>query len=649
MTMELQKIHRLLIIAALAVLVCMPSCKDYLDVVPDNIPTIDHAFNNRHEAEGYLFGCFSFLPRFGDPTINPALLGGDEIWYQDPVSGFNPRLWYIARGTQGTTAPLADYWASEQTNYDLQGGLPIFTALRDCNIFLENIHKPFDLTDGERELWVAEVKFLKAFYHFWLLRMYGPIPVIRENLPISAGTHEVQRYREPVDSVVSYIVQLLDEAAPDLPLKIESMVIDMGRPTKAVALALKAQVLTLAASPLFNGNPDYAQIVDNRGVQLFPQTYERDKWRVAAEALKEAIDVAHEAGHTLFDFRTTNYATNLSEQTILAMQVRGAATERWNSEIIWGDPNSNTNPLQAACHPIFFAAQISGGIKKNYAPTMRMVEQFYTRNGVPVEEDTDWAGVDPMGLRTGDEAHKYYIKQGFETINLHFDRESRFYGSIIFDGGTMYGNGRITTDNNMWVTELKAGHPGGGMTPIDRHASTGYLCKKLLHYLTAVPDNSASISNYRYAFPIIRLADLYLMYSEALNEWKETPDPDVYQYIDLVRARSGLQGVVESWANHSIQPDKPLSREGMREIIQRERMNELAFEGVRFWDLRRWKLAETYMNKPVRGLDLTGETAETFYRVKTIFPLKFEKKDYLWPIRQNVLLSNKALVQNLGW
>src|SRR5690606_2644841 len=122
MTMELQKIHRLLIIAALAVLVCMPSCKDYLDVVPDNIPTVDHAFNNRHEAEGYLFGCVSCRPRVGGPTINAARLGGDEIWYQDPVSGFNPRLWYIARGTQGTTAPLADYWASEQTNYDLQGG-----------------------------------------------------------------------------------------------------------------------------------------------------------------------------------------------------------------------------------------------------------------------------------------------------------------------------------------------------------------------------------------------------------------------------------------------------------------------------------------------------------------------------------------------
>src|SRR5690606_9722659 len=144
---------------------------------------------------------------------------------------------------------------------------------------------------------------------------------------------------------------------------------------------------------------------------------------------------------------------------------------------------------------------------------------------------------------------------------------------------------------------------------------------------TAVPDNSASISNYRYAFPIIRLADLYLLYSESLNEWKETPDPDVYQYIDLVPARSGLQGVVESSANHSIQPDKPLSREGMREIIQRERMNELAFEGVRVWALRRCKPIQTYIHNPVDGVELNEDTVEHIQRSEHSAELKSESKE----------------------
>jgi len=643
--METKKIN--IILGFVLFVLITQSCGDYLDIVPDNVPTIDHAFGKRHEAEGFLYGCFSFLPNIPNPADNPALLGGEEVWYIDPVQGIDPRLWYIARGDQGTNSPLADYWASKQNNYGLNGGKPIFTALRDCNIFLENIHKPRDLDDWERDRWIAEVKFLKAYYHFWLLRMYGPIPIIKENLPISSGSEKVQRYREPVDDVVAYIVELLDEAAEDLPLIIEDITIEMGRPTKATALSLKAQALTLAASPLFNGNTDYANLIDDNGVILISQEYSNKKWEVAARALKEAIDIAHEAGHSLYDFHSNIYSSNLSESTIAAMQVRGAVVERWNNEIIWGDV-TNTAAIQRQCQPSFDITQSGGPIYRSYAPPFRLVEQFYTKNGIPIEEDKEWIGVDPMGLRTAESEHKYYIKEHFETINLHFDREARFYGAISFDGGTFYGNGKVNNDKNMYVVRIKRSDPCGAPT-VDRHSSTGYLCKKLIHYLTSVPDNSVNFSAYRYAFPVIRLADLYVMYAEALNEWKDAPDVDVYKYIDLVRARTGLEGVVESWSNYSINPEKPLSKEGMRDIIQRERMNELAFEGIRFWDLRRWKLTEEYMNKPIRGLNIKGENAEDFYKVEEIYELSFENKDYLWPIRTSNLLNNVNLVQNSGW
>lgn len=629
------------------------SCRNFLDVVPDNIPTVDHAFKTRYQAERFLYGCFSFLPNFADAGSNPALLGGDETWYIDPVDGMNPRLWYIARGSQGSNSPLANYWASEQneSSYSLNGGKALFTALSDCNIFLENIHLPYDLYDDERNRWIAEVKFLKAYYHFWLFRMYGPIPLIRENFPISAKGEEAQRYREPIDEVVSYIVSLIDEAVEDLPLQIEDQTNEIGRPTKAIALAVKAQALTLAASPLFNGNPDYAGIVDERNIALFPQTYSAEKWQKAADALKAAIDIAHEAGHKLYDFSFTNpsNAVLLNEKTILAMQVRGAATEQWNEEIIWGDSETNTLALQRACHPVFFVNQNGGGLYRTFAPTLQVVEQFYTKNGVPIEEDTEWSGVDPMALKTATAADKYYIRENHRTIQLHFDREARFYGSVMFDGGTLYGNSRITSDNNLWVTDLMAGKVGGGANPVQRYPSTGYICKKWLHFRSAVPDNSNSFSAHRYAFPIIRLADLYLMYAESLNEAIPSPTSEVYHYIDLVRTRTGLDGVVESWRDHAIDVTKPLQKEGLREIIRRERMNELAFEGARFWDLRRWKLAEEYMNRPVRGLNIRGETPEEFYQKTEIYPLTYSKKDYLWPIKQSSLLTNRKLVQNPGW
>ncbi|MDD4191912.1 MAG: RagB/SusD family nutrient uptake outer membrane protein [Mangrovibacterium sp.] len=641
------KINKIILILLSVWCVPIVSCKDYLDVVPDNLATIDHAFASRYEAEGFLFGCFSFIPSHCDINANPALTGGDEVWLIDNIYQVGkPELLGIAKGEQGTNAPLANYWSSQHAG-STRGGKALFTGIRDCNIFLEQIHKPADLPEWERRQWVAEVKFVKAYLYFWLFRMYGPLPLMEENLPISASPDEVQAYREPVDEMVNFIVGLLDEAVKNLPMQIMDMNIDMGRPTKPAALALKAQVLTFAASPLFNGNSDYSDITDNRGTHLFPQEYKAEKWQRAAEALKAAIDTCHSAGHALYDFHTDPMSTILNDSTVMSMQVRGAVTARWNSEIIWSDPASDPYVLQRLCLPGFFPAHASGGLLASYAPPMRIVEQFYSRNGVPIEEDPEWVNVDKYGLSQGDRNHRYYIPQGYTTMNLHFNREARFYGSISFDGGYYYGNGRITNDNALLPVELMYG--SAPVFSLDRHSSTGYLVKKLLHYMTSVPDNSAALSAYRYAFPLIRLADLYLMYAEALNEWKPAPDAEVYQYIDEVRARTGLKGVVESWENHSTTPEKPQTKEGMREIIHRERLNELAFEGPRFWDLRRWKKAEAYMNQPIRGLNIYGETAPEFYKVENVFNSSFGKKDYLWPIKQSDLLENKNLVQNPGW
>jgi hypothetical protein len=638
----------------------LSSC-NYLDVVPDNIATIDHAFKNRIEAQRYLYGCFSFMPRVGDLTKNPALLGGDEVWIIEPITWVSGTeiFWHIALGEQSASSPLANYWSSRQSSVALNGGNALFTALSDINIFLENVHKPYDLQEEERNKWTGEALFLKAYYHFWLFRMYGPIPLIRENIPLDAIGDEIQRYREPVDEVADYIAGLCDAAAALLPLNVENMMEEMGMPTKPVALALKAQALTYAASPLFNCNGDYADYMDKRGVQLFPQdkSKEKDKWKKAADALKVAIKTAHEAGHRLFDFHRSNFATLLHEKTILAMQSRGAVTERWNDEIIWGSSQSAGNtPLQRLCFPYFTQVQGDGGSgQKCYAPPLRMVEQFYTKNGLPIADDKDWIGVDPWGLRVAGEEDRWYIRENFQTINLHFDREARFYGAIFFDGGTFYGNNRLANDNTtnhnyMWVTELKARDMSGVITP-GRYSSTGYICKKLTSYMSTFSDNATGLGGlYAYSFPIIRLADLYLMYAEALNEYEGTT-AEAYSYVDMVRERSGLKGVVESWRDHAVsgKENYPTTQEGLREIIRRERLNELAFEGIRFWDLRRWKLAEEYMNQPIRGLNIYGNTAEEYYQETEKYPLTFGKKDYFWPVRVSTLLNNSNILQSPGW
>jgi hypothetical protein len=624
------------------------SC-DYLDVMPDNVPTVEHAFQTRRQAEAYLYGVFSHLPNFPHQNANPAFLSGDETWFLYPAGYRESECWWIAQGLQNVNDPYGDYWRG------VRGFKPLFRGLRDCNIFLENVGIPYDMDEETQRRWTAEAKFLKAYFHFWLFRMYGPIPLIRENTPISAEGDEVYFFREPVEDVVAYIVQLLDEAMPDLPTVIADQGNEMGRPTQIMALALKAQTLTYAASPLFNGTADQApafSLVDKRNVQLFPQTYDPDKWQLAADALLEVITLARDNNCRLYNFRTDNatLAGTLSEETIGSMQVRGACTEKWNPEIIWGDPSNSTVTIQGLCLPRFTAAMTDARVRTSFAPTLRAVEQFYTKNGVPIEEDKDWASIDPYSLRKATDADKFRIKPNANTLQLHFDRESRFYSSIIFDNARFFGNGRIA-DSNMPYVDLKYGNPST-INPEGR-STTGYSCNKLIHYRSAAPDfsTSSAMTFEEYPFPIIRLADLYLMYAEVLNE-VNGPGNEVYEYIDMVRERSGLEGVVDSWSKYA-KPEfqsKPTTKEGLREIIHRERMNELAFEGARFWDLRRWMRAEEFMNgKNIRGLNILGTTDANFYQVVNIFTQTFEKKDYFWPIPMAAMTRNLNLVQNPGW
>jgi len=650
-------------ISLLAVCFLTYSC-DFLDVVPDNIPTIDHAFRNRNEAQKYLYGLLGGMPDVGNFAQDPALAGSDEVFLPEYTNTGNIYLRRILLGEQGATNPWANYWSSSQqpSSVALNGGKPLWTTINDCNVFLENIHKPFDLMAPERDKWTGEALFVKAYLHFWLFRQYGPIPLIRENLPINASAEEAMRYREPVDEVVDYIVSLLDQAIALLPLRVEFEVEEMGRPDKCIASALKAQVLALAASPLFNCNPDYADYRDNRGVQLFPQDQSvvGDKWKRAADAIKEAIDISHEGFHRLYDARTDlPNASALSEETLLAMQVRGAVTERWNDEIIWGNCRINNHTvLQRFCFPQFSIINGSGssGLKL-WGPTLGTVEQFYTKNGVPIEDDAEWVGRDVWALRTATADERQYIREGEQTIELHFNREARFYSSIIFDKGTFFGNNpsplRDNTSNagELFVTLCK-NLEINGYSRSDRSGLTGYICKKLTNIRSVSPVTANSYTNFPYAFPIIRLADLYLLYAEALNEFKDAPDSEVYKFIDLVRARTGLKGVVESWNDYAVAGKKnlPAGKEGMRDIIRHERLNELAFEGVRYWDLRRWKLAESYIhNRPIRGLNVFEDTPELFYVETELFMPTFEKKDYFTPIRTEVLVQNTNLLQSPYW
>ncbi|TKG93638.1 RagB/SusD family nutrient uptake outer membrane protein [Puteibacter caeruleilacunae] len=617
---------------------------DYLDVVPDNIPTLDNAFRDKMTAEKYLNTCYSYLPNHGDVKSDPGMNAGDEIWVYYPLDDRYTGArdpWQIARGLQNRNDPYSNYWDGGRS------GKAMFQAIRDCNIFLKNIVKVPDIDEALMKRWIAEVKFLKAYYHFWLMRMYGPIPIIETNLPISTSVEGVQIYRESVDHVVEYIVSLLNEAIPDLPIEITKFTTELGRVTQPIAKTIKAKTLVWAASPLVNGNSDL-QITDNKGENLVAGAYDQSKWELALDACNDALLSCTEAGVELYEISSS---IKLPDEIKTELSIRGAVTSKWNKELIWGGTNGNNDELQRICMPRFITAHIGNqSVKSLHAPTMRMAELFYSNNGVPISEDKDWDYTGRFETAEADTTAPYYVEPGYTTSKLNMSREPRYYADMSFDGGLWYGQG-LFNGNDLYRIHAKY-EEGSGKLEEGRYSVTGYYAKKLIHPETE--STSTYFATENYPFPIIRLADLLLMCAEAENE-VNGPGANAYKYLDMIRSRAGLDGVVESWTKHSTLPDKPKSKEGLREIIQQERLIELAFEGQRFWDIRRWKLAKDYMNKPIRGWDVHQSDVAAYYRVVDLFngssedSYEFEDKDYLWPLKEYNTLVNENLVQNPGW
>ena len=624
------------------VLSCL-SCKKYLDVVPDYTPTIENAFALRTQAKKYLATCYSYLPRLGEYSDNFTFVASREI--VAPTGGVTlsvaPALQQfldIAYGSQSVNDPIANYWDGSRS------GVPLFRALRDCNIFLENINNVPDMAEDEKKQWIAEVKTLKAYYHFFLLRLYGPIPVIRKNLPISADVDEVQVKREPVDDVIAYIVELIDEATPDLPPAILNTSEEMGRITKTVALSIKAQALVLSASPLFNGNTDYADFKNKDGQSLVNTTFDSRKWKNAADACKAAIQEAQVVGHGMYYFSAPVGTPAILPSTKAGLDIRCAITEDFNVETIWGFKNSKPNSLQLLAIPNNGGSRPAIIGNAFYGANMEACEVFYTKNGVPIDEDPTWDYANrytklvtvPNSLDTG------LLKRGFVTSSFNVERENRFYADLTFQGSSF-----------VYKTYMKdlLYYTGIGTASNDKYSMTGYWPKKLVNYKATGDNNTRTIVPY--TWPAIRLSELYLMYAEALNE-SSGPSAEAYSYIDSVRVRAGLKGVVESWTQFSKKPAKFTTKEGLREIIQQETQIEFMFEGNNYWNARRWKRFDI-LNRPITGWDVLKKTsvpagaAALYYNKVNYFQPVAMIRDFLAPIREYNLSVNHNLVQNPKW
>ncbi len=618
------------------------SC-DYLDVVPDDIATLDHAFSNRYNAEKYLATIYQEGPRYGDATSSPAFMGAAEFIVNDQIRPDWLGL-QVALGYATPSNPYVNYWSGGA------GYTPsLYTNINDCNTFLENVGKVPDLDSGEKERLIAEVKLHKAMDIFFLMSIYGPVCLLKENPSVEGSTEEMRAPRDKIDDCFEYILQLTDEAIGESedrqPLPDAAIVTatELGRYTYPVACMFKAKVLTAWASPLYNGNTDFNGFVNHEGEPFFNQVADPSRWEKAATACKTAIEVCERAGIRLYqqsDYTTS--VTGLPDEIKQINMLRSVYTERWNPELIWGC--TSTKIYQGSAMPRYTTASTQA-TRSIYGVPLDMVNEFYSRNGVPIDEDPSYDFEGRFNTRKGDDAHKYYIDPSEETASMNFNREPRFYASLAFDRSIWYGN----TPQAYFTVKARWGEPASSAIVVRDLQVTGYWPKKYVHFESQFRDAN-TFYEYLYPVPVMRLADLYLLYAEVLNEVREAPDAEIYQYVDAVRERAGLEGVVDSWRKYSIEPDKALTKSGMREIIRRERKIELFAEGSYFWDCHRWKSAAGDLNnREIQGWNTSATDIKEYYSIVPYYKQSFTVNNYLVPVPESDIIDNPNLIQNPGW
>ena len=635
------------LLSILCGLFLLPGC-NYLDMVPEkDIETIESVFEQRTKVEKWWLGLYSDLMTVVTSANNLAFMGADEFTPSPVLYTANYAMpgFLVANGQQMSQEPYGNIWLS------------MYRLIRRANVFLENIDNTYNMTEETKAWWKADVKALKAYIYFELLRTYGPICLIPQNMPVDLEVEDYQLPRQPVDTCFKEIVRLLDEAEPDIPRHSQRDAFYGFSFTKEAVAALRAKALVYAASPLFNGNIFYANFKNKNGELLFNTKYDREKWRLAAEAADKAAEICAE-GDREFPAKGSGKKTTLLnhmddiEQSTYSMFNNKEYLLEWKG----GMPRIYTYILpRLEGDDNHFEYLVYGCL----SPSMKMVEMYYTENGLPITADAYWNYGNRYKL--GSESAQSYegvVPLNTDVIRLHLRREPRFYASIA--GDRMYWQRGLNTqnrDNNLLVQAHKGEIPWGTQKDVivsnDYQNISGYWLKKWIYSWIPTKMYYQGITNETMA--VLRLSEVYLMQAEAWNEYLESPDEEhVYKPLDKVRVRAGILPVQEAWKNYSLNPGKVDTKEGMRDIIRQEYNIEFAFEGHRYWNIRRWMTAQQEMNGKAYGWNILGTTASTFYNnengpVEVGRSYKFiAPRDYFTPFKAEEILIS-GMKQNPGW
>jgi hypothetical protein len=591
------------------------SCTDYLDVSDElagGISDISQVFVNVDRTKRWYSDIFADRPDYSR-IWNENGMGNIWTSYTDEVY---TRL--------ANNAGKYNEWNSANTVSHRWYSL--YERIRQANIFLEQAKPIIDeggpdaarITEPEMERYKANVRFMRALYYYYLLELYGPVPIITKSLTLN---DELDQPRNSIDEVVAFIDEELVAAMEGMePNPYHDNENYRAVPTKGVALAVRAKLWVYAASPLFNGGfTEALQLKNADGKRLFP---DRDdtKLQKAVQACKALIDYAEDGNR---------YALYKNQGVFDPAKSVYEVFQVYNSEIIWANSSTSFGGLNEymfdryatpRCEPLGLGA---------IHVLQELVDDFYMSDGYPVKA-TSFLPASATYSETG-----FGTLDGLQVSKMYIGREPRFYNTVCFSGKKWH-------ISNREVQFYLGGNADKSV--VDGAPLTGYLLYK--RYNQTIHGNTPGVKSKFRPSIIFRLAEFYLLYAEMLNEVSPS-DPDILKYVNLVRERAGLKKLED--LNPTIAGNQGMQREAIR----RESRIELATEGQRYFDVRRWMIAGNAPGEGGQGGDFTGMNPDgnkTLFHVrKKVHTRSFKNKNYLYPIPLVEMQRSKVLVQNPGW
>ena len=649
----------------------LTSCTDWLDKDPDSIVAEDEAFKNFRNFQGYIEEMYSLVPskemvnyctawNFGDDAVhNPE--GYAHMDHQVDLGNY--RNWYTNN----------QCWLNGQRSSLWRNS---WYCIRKCNMGIENINSLVG-TDEERDLLLGQMYFFRAWWHFELMCYFGGLPYIDKAF-VDGQIPELPRlsFQECADRCAADF----ERASELLPLDSKewdetlagkdnnTVNLNQLRVNKFMALCYLGKCYLWAGSPLMKefekwnkGGHPVLLGASQGGANAKTYDYDEKYCKLAAEALGKALDLVAkgQVNYKLAEFKFANiYDHEIKEGAADSYsQIFYTVSDGWKmpgaSEAIFRGAHPGANSSNWNCAKIF-GPKVAGLVEHDniiHHPTGNLIDQYGMANGQPI-----------YFVENG-----HYVlnpKSGWDPEHPYKGRDPRFYHDIVFDG-FHYVLKTDALNPAQKEHEYCSLYTGGAMRSVDNGSSTGYFIQKLVPHQCNIGDKWYDWGyNLQTYLPYMRLADVYLMFAEAMagfshdvKDLKTTtlycPSLSAVGAVNALRDRVGME---------SVQDDFLDTREHFIDEVRRERAVELSFEGFRWCDLQRWLLLTEppYTEKYSHEFERM-QKAEWFkkndpkdaqvanFHHKTLIVRPLEAKHYWFPFPEKDIYLYEGFKQNPGW